>query len=100
MIDILWQIGLIAVFSVWFAEISTIPNRLRRLPHADPISTQELKENIMSAKKRLKPFDCPMCLAWWIALNFFIITGTLYLAPIYAACASTLAVFISKQLNK
>lgn len=95
---------LISVFSVWFAELNPLWAWLSRLPNPDPISSKELKENIAVARKRInrrfKPFDCPLCLAWWIGLTFFLISGTWYMAPIYGACCSLLAVWISKQLSK
>jgi len=49
---------------------------------------------------RLKPFDCPMCLAWWIALILFMFQKQFLTAPLFAAMSSIVAVFISKTLKK
>ena len=49
---------------------------------------------------RLKPLDCPMCLAWWIALILFVLQKHFMAAPLFAATSSIIAIFISKILRK
>ncbi len=49
---------------------------------------------------RLKPLDCPLCLAWWVALIIFIIEKHYLFAPLFAATSSMLAICISKILRK
>jgi hypothetical protein len=49
---------------------------------------------------RLKPLDCPMCLAWWIALILFVFQRQFLIAPLFAATSSIIAIFISKMLRK
>ena len=48
---------------------------------------------------RLKPLDCPMCLAFWIAILFFAIQKQWSMAPFYAAFCSILSILISKLLR-
>lgn len=48
---------LIALFSVWFAELSTLPQTVIMWVDS-PLF------------KRFKPFDCPKCLAFWLALIY------------------------------
>ena len=49
---------------------------------------------------RLKPLDCPLCLAWWLALILFIVEKHYLLAPFFGATSSIIAIFISKILRK
>ncbi len=49
---------------------------------------------------RMKPLDCPMCLAWWIALILFLFQKQFLVAPLFAATSSIMAIFISKMLRK
>lgn len=49
---------------------------------------------------RLKPLDCPMCLAWWLGLIVFVVEKHYLLAPLFAASSSILAIFISKAIKK
>jgi len=48
---------------------------------------------------RLKPLDCPLCLAWWLALLAFLFEKHYLLAPFFAATSSILAICISKVLK-
>lgn len=50
--------------------------------------------------KRLKPFDCPLCLAWWLGLFSSIIFEKNTLEVIYiGAVASVTAVIINKWID-
>jgi hypothetical protein len=50
--------------------------------------------------RRLKPFDCEFCLAFWVCLFSSIYLEKNWLEVIYiSAVASILAVFITKKLN-
>jgi hypothetical protein len=49
---------------------------------------------------RLKPLDCPLCLAWWLALIVFLVEKHFLLAPFFAATSSILAIYILKILRK
>jgi hypothetical protein len=49
---------------------------------------------------RMKPLDCPLCLAWWVGIIFFVLQKQFLEAPFFAATASMLAVFISRELRK
>jgi hypothetical protein len=83
LMNVIFQIVMVAVAAVWFAELSMIPQWFtRRL-----------------GRKRIKPFDCPLCLAWWSGLVWFAATGNGPAALAYAACASALAVWASKRVN-
>lgn len=71
---------------------------------------QRIKTLIWKQKahmRRLKPFDCQLCLAWWlgIALTFFgtkspFLPYTVVQAVLCGAMAALLAVFIHKKLNE
>jgi hypothetical protein len=49
--------------------------------------------------QRLKPLDCALCLAWWMALVIFFLKGQYLEAPIFAATSSIMAVLISKVIR-
>jgi hypothetical protein len=48
----------------------------------------------------LRPLDCPMCLAWWMSLTYFLWLQPDITAPLHAATASILAIFISRELRR
>ncbi|WP_343668709.1 hypothetical protein [Chitinophaga sp.] len=50
--------------------------------------------------KRLKPFDCPLCLAWWLGISSSIFFEKNTLEVIYiGAAASVTAVIINKWID-
>lgn len=51
-------------------------------------------------EKRLKPFDCPLCLAFWLGIIIFEIQSPGWHPVLYAAICSVLATFISKIMNR
>lgn len=84
MIHIVTEIIAVAFTAVWFAELSTIPQ----------YAAKYLR------RRRVKPFDCPLCLAWWSALIWFLLHGHGALSVAFGACASLVAVWIAKKLNE
>jgi len=50
--------------------------------------------------KRMKPLDCPLCLAWWLAFIVFIVEKHYLFAPLFAGASSIIAIFISKAIKK
>lgn len=54
------------------------------------------KELPLKAAKRLKPFDCPLCLSFWLGLIYFGLTLHTWQCIFYASICSVLAVIISK----
>ena len=58
--------------------------------------------NIKTAtEKRLKPFDCPLCMGWWIGLlSSYYQTGDLYYSMIIGVLSSFGAILISKLMNR
>jgi hypothetical protein len=88
MTQIIFHIILIAVTAVWFSEHSGIVFQIKKrvyYKHKDFFA------------RRLKPIDCPLCLAWWGGLIYFGSTYGLN-ALVYAACASALAIWVSKKM--
>lgn len=87
-IDACLMVG-IAAFSVLFAELNGFMADLK----------------VRLNRKRLKPFDCPMCLAWWIGLLTWYFThgqGSWLYTPhsvLFGSVCSVLAIFISRQLR-
>lgn len=52
-------------------------------------------------EKRLKPFDCPKCMAFWISLVYFFKAGEpLPYVLIYAILSSTFAIIIEKGIAR
>lgn len=56
-------------------------------------------KNGMIIEKRLKPFDCPKCMGFWIGIVYFFSTGhpTQYVL-IYAILSSCFAIIIEKGI--
>ncbi len=50
--------------------------------------------------QHLKPFDCPMCLAFWLTLVLSLQGGEIINAPLLAGFSSILAILISKALRQ
>lgn len=51
--------------------------------------------------RRLKPFDCPLCLAWWIGCVIPFFLGKSFVESIYiGGIAAIAAVLIEKKLNE
>lgn len=84
MIQIVFQIIVIAIAAVWFAELSMLPQMAAK----------------WTGRSRVKPFDCPLCLAWWSALVWFAASGNGFAALVLAACTSTIAVWVSKKIHE
>ena len=79
------EILFIAAACYWFAELTTFP---QTVAHA-------------FKRKRLKPFDCPLCLAWWLGLIYFLIVlGWNIHAPAYAIMCSIAAVMMDKIVRR
>jgi hypothetical protein len=105
MTEIVFQIVIIAAACVWFAEHSPIVHWIKlfiaagKAPEIEgPPDIQKAHLHTYARKMRLKPFDCPLCLSFWVSLPWFSITLNDPAAWIYAACTSLLAVWISKQV--
>ena len=48
----------------------------------------------------LKPLDCALCLAWWIALLLFLARGQFINAPLFAAISSLATILVSKLIRQ
>ena len=52
-------------------------------------------------QRRLKPFDCPLCMGWWIGLfTTYYQTGNVMEAITYGILSSACAILISKLMYK
>lgn len=87
---------MIAGLSTWFSEHSGVPQRIVRM--WCKIKSLPYKPYTI----RLKPFDCPLCLAWWSALIWFwfhpITPDHAIASPVFAGFTSLLAIWLSKKL--
>ena len=79
---------LIAVFSYWFAGLSGIPNY-----------TKGVLSNF-GINIKLRPFDCERCLAYWLALWFYLFPNYFPMIIIYAGCASFGAILLFTLFNR
>jgi hypothetical protein len=75
---------LIAAFSFWFAELSTIPQTLV----------------IFFDIKRLRPFDCTKCLSFWSAIGYGLVYYDVHLAILYAGLTSLTGIILSRIYYK
>lgn len=75
---------LIAAVSFWFAELSTIPQRI-----------------IIAFKlKKFYPFSCSKCLGFWFGLNYGLVVLPVHLAIFYACVTSLLSIIYSRAYYK
>jgi hypothetical protein len=49
--------------------------------------------------RRLKPFDCPMCLAFWLSFILCLLHGEIVNAPLLASFSAILAILLSKAVS-
>ncbi len=75
---------LIAAFSFWFAELSTIPQTLV----------------IFFDIKRLRPFDCTKCLSFWSAIGYGLLYYEVHLVILYAGLTSLAGIILSRIYYK
>jgi hypothetical protein len=75
---------LIAAFSFWFAELSTIPQTLV----------------IFFDIKRLRPFDCTKCLSFWSAIGYGLVYYEVHLVILYAGLTSLAGIILSRIYYK
>jgi hypothetical protein len=75
---------LIAAFSFWFAELSTIPQTLV----------------IFFDIKRLRPFDCTKCLSFWSAIGYGLVYYDVHLVILYAGLTSLAGIILSRIYYK
>lgn len=75
---------LIAAFSFWFAELSTIPQTLV----------------IFFELKRLRPFDCTKCLSFWFAIVYGLFYYDIHLVILYAGLTSLFGIIFSRIYYK
>ena len=78
------QILIMAMVAVWFAELSMVPQWVAR----------------RMGRKRIKPFDCALCIGWWTGLLWFCLNGEAVLAIPFAASTSVTAVLVAKTVNR
>lgn len=74
---------IIALIAWWFAEGSGLMQEAMFLT---------------KWKGRCKPFDCPMCLAFWMGCIYNYNEG--WMLVVYGIICSSLAIFISKIYNR
>jgi hypothetical protein len=75
---------LIAAFSFWFAELSTVPQTLV----------------IFFDIKRLRPFDCTKCLSFWSAIGYGLVYYEVHLVILYAGLTSLIGIILSRIYYK
>jgi|LakMenE01Jun11ns_1017448.scaffolds.fasta_scaffold9954364_10 hypothetical protein len=75
---------LIAAFSFWFAELSTIPQQIV----------------IFFEIKRLRPFDCTKCLSFWSAIGYGLVYYEVHLVILYAGLTSLAGIILSRIYYK
>jgi hypothetical protein len=75
---------LIAAFSFWFAELSTIPQQIV----------------IFFEIKRLRPFDCTKCLSFWSAIGYGLVYYEVHLVILYAGLTSLTGIILSRIYYK
>jgi len=75
---------LIAAFSFWFAELSTIPQQIV----------------IFFDIKRLRPFDCTKCLSFWSAIGYGLVYYEVHLVILYAGLTSLTGIILSRIYYK
>jgi hypothetical protein len=75
---------LIAAFSFWFAELSTIPQQIV----------------IFFEIKRLRPFDCTKCLSFWSAIGYGLLYYEVHLVILYAGLTSLAGIILSRIYYK
>jgi hypothetical protein len=75
---------LIAAFSFWFAELSTIPQQIV----------------IFFEIKRLRPFDCTKCLSFWSAIGYGLVYYEVHLVILYAGLTSLIGIILSRIYYK
>ena len=75
---------LIAAFSFWFAELSTIPQQIV----------------IFFDIKRLRPFDCTKCLSFWSAIGYGLVYYEVHLVILYAGLTSLIGIILSRIYYK
>jgi hypothetical protein len=77
-----------ACLAVLFAEASGLADRLKFAVYG------------YQPYRRLKPFDCPLCLAWWLALLAALVMHYKPLeAVLLAAASAILAIFITREVR-
>lgn len=87
---------LIAAFSFWFVELTRLPFKLMSwLCDKGWVKKYYMGQPI---PRRITPFDCTLCLAFWLALAYALATNPANL--IYAPLTSMLAVTISLFTNR
>lgn len=92
MMNNLLPILMISSFAVLFAERSGIMQNIRWRLKVSGLWFKEIAGRRM--ERRLKPFDCSMCLAFWMAL--FIPHHSIIESVGYGAIAAMVAVMIEK----
>jgi hypothetical protein len=75
---------LIAAFSFWFAELSTVPQQIV----------------IFFEIKRLRPFDCTKCLSFWSAIGYGLVYYDVHLVILYAGLTSLAGIILSRIYYK
>jgi hypothetical protein len=75
---------LIAAFSFWFAELSTVPQHIV----------------IFFDIKRLRPFDCTKCLSFWSAIGYGLVYYEVHLVILYAGLTSLAGIILSRIYYK
>lgn len=83
----------IACFAVLFAEESGVLNWLK-------YNIIFKNDTTAYISKRIKPFDCPLCLAWWMGIIYGLINHYGPVSVLIGAICSILATTISKFLRK
>lgn len=94
---------LIAIFSFWFVEITLLPKHFAEWLHRKHIFYKTYEDDDFRATyaRRIKPFDCTMCLSFWLALGYCLATcpANFLIVPATSFLAVMLALFTNKYLR-
>ena len=94
---------LITIFAVWFAVYSGVPQYVSQVLYNFGISKSgglDYQGNELFIPIRLLPFDCEKCLSFWMVFTYGAFHEHLWMALLYAGCASLGAILFTKLIGK
>ena len=94
---------LITIFAVWFAVYSGVPQYVSQVLYNFGTSKRigwDQNGDPLMIPIRLLPFDCEKCLSFWMVFTYGAFHEHLWMALLYAGCASLGAIIVTKLLAK
>lgn len=93
------EIILIAIASTWFTTMSNIPQTIKY--YLKKLNIWYLTDEYgVHVARRIKPFDCEKCLSFWLTIIYcWSLHYELLYVLLYATCASSISLLISKIYN-